>query len=122
MTGAGEARERALYQSAERSRMAIKRSGDLAILHEGLGISGRDRDAAAALAVDGRIVSAATEESFARVARHRLRADRRVSVRRRQGLPRRGGDSKLRDVDEMVAVDDCAARCSARRALDARLA
>jgi carbamoyltransferase len=33
-----------------------------------LGITGRDRDAAAALAVDGRIVAAATEESLARVA------------------------------------------------------
>src|SRR5690349_23999765 len=30
--------------------------------------SGRDRDAAAALSVDGRVVAAATEESFARVA------------------------------------------------------
>ena len=32
-----------------------------------LGICGRDRDAAAALSVDGRVVSAAIEESFARV-------------------------------------------------------
>jgi len=32
-----------------------------------LGISGHDRDAAAALAVDGRIVAAVTEDSFARV-------------------------------------------------------
>ena len=32
-----------------------------------LGICGRDRDAAAALSVDGRVVSAAVEESFARV-------------------------------------------------------
>src|SRR5262245_51494434 len=32
-----------------------------------LGISGRDRDAAAALAVDGKVVSAVAEESFARI-------------------------------------------------------
>ncbi len=34
-----------------------------------LGVSGRDRDAAAAVSVDGEIVAAAAEESFARVSR-----------------------------------------------------
>src|SRR6187455_2259398 len=33
-----------------------------------LGISGKYRDAAAALAVDGRVIAAATEDSFARIA------------------------------------------------------
>jgi carbamoyltransferase len=73
-----------------------------------LGITGRNRDAAAALAVDGRIVSAATEDSFARVAR--------IGYDLTGGFPSGAVKAcldaaalELGDVDEIVAVDEGAA-------------
>src|SRR5688572_15616057 len=70
-----------------------------------LGITGRDRDAAAALSVDGRIVSAATEESFARVAG--------IGYAQTGGFPSHSVDACLRaadlgvnEIDEVVVVGD----------------
>lgn len=70
-----------------------------------LGISGRDRDAAAALAVDGQVVSAAAEESFARVPG--------IGYAQTGGFPRAAARACLdragleaADVDQVVVVDD----------------
>ena len=70
-----------------------------------LGISGRDRDAAAALAVDGKIVSAVAEESFARVPG--------IGYAQSGGFPRAAVKACLdraglepADVHEVVIVDD----------------
>jgi len=70
-----------------------------------LGITGRHRDAAAALAVDGRVVSAATEDSFARVTR--------IGYDLTGGFPSAAVKAcldaatlELADVDEIVAVDE----------------
>ena len=70
-----------------------------------LGISGRTRDAAAALAVDGRIVAAATEDSFARVPG--------IGYAQTRGFPHAAVQACLRsaglepaDVNEVVLVDD----------------
>jgi carbamoyltransferase len=70
-----------------------------------LGITGRDRDAAAALSVDGRIVSAATEESFARVVG--------IGYAQTGGFPSHAVDACLRaadldvnEIDEVVVVGD----------------
>lgn len=72
-----------------------------------LGISGRDRDAAAALSIDGRVVSAASEESFARVSG--------IGYARTGGYPRSAIQACLdaaaidaAQIDEIVAVDDTA--------------
>ncbi|HXT70286.1 MAG TPA: carbamoyltransferase C-terminal domain-containing protein [Vicinamibacterales bacterium] len=70
-----------------------------------LGISGRDRDAAAALSIDGRIVAAVTEESFARVAG--------IGYAQTGGVPVNAVDACLTAagvatdaVDEVVVVGD----------------
>jgi carbamoyltransferase len=70
-----------------------------------LGISGRDRDAAAALAVDGRLVSAATEDSFARVPG--------IGYAQTGGFPRAAVEACLdiaglspREVTDVVIVDE----------------
>lgn len=70
-----------------------------------LGITGRTRDAAAALAVDGRVVSAATEDSFARVPG--------IGYALTGGFPHAAAKACLeaagvesRDLDELVLVDD----------------
>lgn len=70
-----------------------------------LGITGRTRDAAAALAVDGRVVSAATEDSFARIAR--------IGYDLTGGFPSGAVKAcldaatlELGDVDEIVVVDE----------------
>src|SRR5262245_52872934 len=74
-----------------------------------LGISGRERDAAAALAVDGRIVSAVAEESFARVPH--------IGYARTGGFPHAAVAACLTaagldagDVNQIVVVDDSATR------------
>jgi carbamoyltransferase len=73
-----------------------------------LGISGRDRDAAAALSVDGRVVSAAIEESFARVPG--------IGYAQTGGFPSQAVEACLvaagleaRAIDEVVVVDDSCA-------------
>jgi hypothetical protein len=73
-----------------------------------LGITGRTRDAAAALAVDGRIVAAATEDSFARVPG--------IGYELTGGFPHAAVQACLSvagletaDVSEVVVVDDSAA-------------
>jgi len=70
-----------------------------------LGISGRDRDAAAALAVDGKVVSAVAEESFARVPG--------IGYVQTGGFPNAAVTACLQragldaaDVHEVVVVDD----------------
>jgi carbamoyltransferase len=70
-----------------------------------LGICGRDRDAAAALSVDGRVVSAAIEESFARVPG--------IGYAQTGGFPSQAVEACLgaagleaRAIDEVVVVDD----------------
>lgn len=70
-----------------------------------LGISGRDRDAAAALSVDGRVVSAASEESFARVPG--------IGYAQTGGFPRDAVQACLDaasldagSIDQVVVVDD----------------
>ena len=70
-----------------------------------LGICGRDRDAAAALSVDGRVVSAAIEESFARVPG--------IGYAQTGGFPSHAVEACLdaagieaRAIDEVVVVDD----------------
>jgi len=72
-----------------------------------LGITGRTRDAAAALAVDGRVVSAATEDSFARVPG--------IGYALTGGFPHASAKACLHaagiqssDLDELVVVDDAA--------------
>jgi carbamoyltransferase len=73
-----------------------------------LGICGRDRDAAAALSVDGRVVSAAIEESFARVPG--------IGYAQTGGFPSHAVEACLdaagleaRAIDEVVVVDDSSA-------------
>src|SRR6478736_1829909 len=85
-----------------------------------LGITGRTHDAAAALAVDGRIVSAATEDSFARMPG--------IGYALTGGFPHAAVNAclgaagiELGDLTEVVAVDDGAA-LPAGPALLARLA
>ncbi|HEX5068646.1 MAG TPA: carbamoyltransferase C-terminal domain-containing protein [Vicinamibacterales bacterium] len=80
-----------------------------------LGISGRDRDAAAALAVDGRVVAAATEDSFARVAG--------IGYALTGGFPRAAAQACLdvagldaADIDEVSVVNDTGAAAGAQRA------
>jgi len=80
-----------------------------------LGISGRDRDAAAALAVDGRVVAAATEDSFARVAG--------IGYALTGGFPRAAAQACLHvagldagDIDEVSVVDDTGPAGGAHRA------
>jgi carbamoyltransferase len=70
-----------------------------------LGISGRERDAAAALSIDGAIVAAALEESFARVSR--------IGYRHTDGFPLAAIDACLTragltidDVHTFAVVDD----------------
>ena len=74
-----------------------------------LGISGRESDAAAALAVDGRVVSAVAEESFARVPH--------IGYARTGGFPHAAVRACLEaagldpsDVNQIVVVDDGATR------------
>jgi carbamoyltransferase len=69
-----------------------------------LAISGRDRDAAAALAIDGRIVAAASEEAFARIAG--------VGYTRTGGFPMAAAQAcldaagcSLPEIDEFARVD-----------------
>ena len=76
-----------------------------------LGVSGRDRDAAAALSVDGRVVSASAEESFARVPG--------IGYARTGGFPSAAVEACLQtagcepeEIDQIVIVDDGAARPS----------
>jgi carbamoyltransferase len=70
-----------------------------------LGISGRDRDAAAALAVDGTVVSAAAEESFARVPNiGYAQSGGFPNAAVRACLDRAGLEAA--DVDQIVVVDD----------------
>src|SRR6476660_4376501 len=73
-----------------------------------LGITGRTHDAAAALAVDGRIVSAVTEDSFARMPG--------IGYAQTGGFPHAAVNACLAaagigldDLTEVVAVDDGAA-------------
>jgi hypothetical protein len=74
-----------------------------------LGITGRNRDAAAALAVDGQIVAAATEDSFARVAG--------VGYALTGGFPHAAAEACLRvaglrseDVHELTVAEDAGAQ------------
>ena len=70
-----------------------------------LGISGRDRDAAAALAVDGKVVSAVAEESFARIPGiGYVQTGGFPSAAVKACLERAGLEAA--DVDEVVVVDD----------------
>jgi len=70
-----------------------------------LGISGRDRDAAAALAVDGKVVSAVAEESFARIPGiGYVQAGGFPAAAVRACLERAGLDAA--DVHEVIVVDD----------------
>src|SRR6476660_6301066 len=73
-----------------------------------LGITGRTHDAAAALAVDGRIVSAVTEDSFARMPG--------IGYALTGGFPHAAVNAclaaariEMGDLTEVVAVDDGAA-------------
>ena len=70
-----------------------------------LGVSGRDREAAAAVSVDGRVVSAVAEESFARV--------QGIGYARTGGFPYAAADAALKtaglepeDIQQIVIVDD----------------
>ena len=70
-----------------------------------LGVSGRDREAAAAVSVDGRLVSAVAEESFARV--------QGIGYARTGGFPYAAADAALKtaglepeDIQQIVIVDD----------------
>jgi carbamoyltransferase len=79
-----------------------------------LGITGRTRDAAAALAVDGRIVAAATEDSFARVPG--------IGYELTGGFPHAAVQACLSvaglepgDVGEVVVVDDLVADAGAQQ-------
>ncbi len=74
-----------------------------------LGISGRDRDAAAALAVDGRVIAAASEDSFTRVPG--------IGYTQTGGFPAAAVESCLRragvdasDLDEVSIVESGAGR------------
>lgn len=70
-----------------------------------LGVSGRDHDAAAAVSIDGRLVSAVAEESLARVPR--------IGYARTGGFPYAAADAALtaaalepEDLQQIVVVDD----------------
>jgi carbamoyltransferase len=70
-----------------------------------LGVSGRDRDAAAAVSIEGRLVSAVAEESLARVPG--------IGYVRTGGFPHAAADAALRsaglepeDLEQIVVVDD----------------
>lgn len=70
-----------------------------------LGVSGRDRDAAAAVSIDGRLVSAVAEESLARVPG--------IGYARTGGFPYAAADAALKaaalepeDLQQIVVVDD----------------
>jgi carbamoyltransferase len=70
-----------------------------------LGVSGRDRDAAAAVSIEGRLVSAVAEESLARVPG--------IGYARTGGFPHAAADAALKaaglepeDVEQIVVVDD----------------
>jgi carbamoyltransferase len=90
-----------------------------------LGITGRDRDAAAALSVNGHVVSAAAEESFARVPG--------IGYAQTGGFPRHAVQACLsaagidvESIDEVVVVDDSTAAAGAfgtrSREIDAAVA
>jgi carbamoyltransferase len=70
-----------------------------------LGVSGRDRDAAAAVSIEGRLVSAVAEESLARVPG--------IGYARTGGFPHAAADAALKaaglepeDLEQIVVVDD----------------
>ena len=70
-----------------------------------LGISGRDRDAAAAVSVDGEIVAAAAEESFARVSRIGYRHTGGYPVAAIEACLARAAMT-LADIDRVMVVNE----------------